>query len=111
PRTESKTGAGHRGFAVRGDPSLPFEEASRRRDFTVNALACDPATGEVLDAHGGVEDLHAGVLRAVDPQTLPEDPLRVWRAFQLAARLSFRVEPETASLMQRMVARGDLRPE
>jgi len=108
PRTESKTGAGHRGFAVRGDPSLPFEEASRRRDFTVNALACDPATGEVLDAHGGVEDLHAGVLRAVDPQTFPEDPLRVWRAFQLAARLSFRVEPETASLMKRMVARGDL---
>jgi tRNA nucleotidyltransferase (CCA-adding enzyme) len=108
PRTESKVGAGHRGFEVRGDPFLPFAEAARRRDFTVNALAVDPLGGDVLDAHGGLADLDARVLRAVDRRTFPEDPLRVWRAFQLAARLGFRVDTETIALMASMVARGDL---
>jgi tRNA nucleotidyltransferase (CCA-adding enzyme) len=108
PRTESKTGAGHRGFEVRGDPFLPFAEAARRRDFTVNAMAVDPLGGDVLDAHGGLADLDARVLRAVDRRTFPEDPLRVWRAFQLAARLGFGVDPDTVALMAAMVARGDL---
>lgn len=108
PRTESKVASGHRGFAVLGDPFLPFSEASRRRDFTVNAMAADPLTGEVLDAHGGLGDLAARALRAVDRATFVEDPLRVWRAVQLAARLAFRVEPATFALMRAMVARGDL---
>jgi tRNA nucleotidyltransferase (CCA-adding enzyme) len=108
PRSDSKTGAGHRGFAVQGDPFLEFEKASRRRDFTVNALACDPLTGEILDAHGGLDDLEQRALRAVDPRTFPEDPLRVWRAFQFAARLDFRLDPDTLLLLTSMVRRGDL---
>jgi len=108
PRSDSKTGAGHRGFAVQGDPFLDFAEASRRRDFTVNALACDPLTGEILDAHGGLDDLSHHTLRAVDPRTFPEDPLRVWRAFQFAARLDFRLDPDTFALLGAMVSRGDL---
>ena len=74
----------------------------------MNALACDPLTGELLDAHGGLNDLAARVLRAVDARTFPDDPLRAWRAFQLAARLSFDVEPATAALIAAMVDRGDL---
>ena len=108
PRSDSKTGAGHRGFAVQGDPLLDFAEASRRRDFTVNALACDPLNGEILDAHGGVDDLSRRTLRAIDPRTFPEDPLRVWRAFQFAARLEFALDPGTFALLQTMVGRGDL---
>jgi tRNA nucleotidyltransferase (CCA-adding enzyme) len=108
PRSDSKTGAGHRGFEVQGDPFLDFAEASRRRDFTVNALACDPLTGELLDAHGGLDDLAAGLLRAVDARTFPEDPLRVWRAFQFAARLGFRIHADTLALLSAMVRRGDL---
>lgn len=108
PRSDSKTGAGHRGFAVEGDPFLRFDEASRRRDFTVNALACDPLTGEILDAHGGLHDLASRSLRAIDARTFPEDPLRVWRAFQFAARLDFGVEPETLRLLKSMVGRGEL---
>jgi tRNA nucleotidyltransferase (CCA-adding enzyme) len=108
PRSDSKSGAGHRGFEVQGDPFLDFSEASRRRDFTVNALACDPLTGEILDAHGGLDDLGSRTLRAVDPRTFPEDPLRVWRAFQFAARLDFRVDPDTFTLLSNMVRRGDL---
>jgi tRNA nucleotidyltransferase (CCA-adding enzyme) len=108
PRSDSKSGAGHRGFTVVGDPFLSFAEASARRDFTVNALACDPVTGELLDAHGGLDDLAARMLRAVDPRTFPEDPLRAWRAFQLAARLSFDVDAATAALIASMVERGEL---
>jgi tRNA nucleotidyltransferase (CCA-adding enzyme) len=108
PRSDSKTGAGHRGFTVQGDPFLDFAEASRRRDFTVNALACDPLSGEILDAHGGLDDLSRRVLRAVDPRTFPEDPLRVWRAFQFAARLDFLLDPDTLSLLSSMVGRGAL---
>ena len=47
PRRESKTGRGHRGFEVTGDPNLPPEEAARRRDFTVNAIAWDPLDGQL----------------------------------------------------------------
>lgn len=108
PRSDSKTGAGHRGFTVSGDPFLGFSEASRRRDFTVNALACDPLTGDLLDAHGGLDDLGTRTLRAVDARTFPDDPLRVWRAYQLAARLAFRLDAETLELVTAMVRRGDL---
>ena len=108
PRTESKVASGHRGFTVLGDPFLPFPEAARRRDFTINALAADPLTGEILDGHRGLDDLAERALRAVDRATFVEDPLRVWRAVQLAARLAFRVEPGTVALMRAMVARGDL---
>jgi tRNA nucleotidyltransferase (CCA-adding enzyme) len=108
PRSDSKIASGHRGFAVLGDPFLDFREASRRRDFTVNALGCDPLTGEVLDAHGGLDDLASRTLRAVDPRTFPEDPLRVWRAFQLVARRDLRLDPETMHLLTSMVREGGL---
>lgn len=97
PRRESKTGAGHRGFAVIPDGSLGFAEASGRRDFTLNALMADPETGEVTDCHGGMADLEAGILRHTTA-AFSEDPLRVLRAVQLAARFGFRLAPETAAL-------------
>jgi tRNA nucleotidyltransferase (CCA-adding enzyme) len=97
PRRESKTGAGHRGFAVKPDPLLSDAEAAARRDFTLNAIALDPLTGELIDPHGGKRDLEAGVLRHTSAAFV-EDPLRVLRAFQLAARFDFTLAPETAEL-------------
>jgi tRNA nucleotidyltransferase (CCA-adding enzyme) len=97
PRRESKTGAGHRGFAVAPDPGLGDAEAAARRDFTVNSIAYDPASGAVIDPHGGRADLAARVLRHTSPAFV-EDPLRVLRAFQLAARFDFSLAPETAAL-------------
>lgn len=102
PRRDSKAGPGHRGIAVEGDPSLSVEEASRRRDFTINALLLDPSTGEVLDPHGGRRDLEARVLRAVDASTFGEDPLRALRAVQLAARFELSVEAGTVRLCASM---------
>ncbi len=98
PRTESKSGRGHRGFDVTGDPSLPLAEAARRRDFTVNAMAFDPLQKEHLDPHGGRADLEARRLRMVDPDTFGDDSLRVLRAVQLAARLEFDVDEPTRAV-------------
>lgn len=103
PRRESKTGAGHRGFAVIPDGALGFAEASARRDFTVNAIMIDPATGEVVDCHGGRRDLEAQVLRHTSP-AFSEDPLRPLRAVQFAARFGFTLAPGTALLCRRLAA-------
>ena len=97
PRRESKTGAGHRGFAIAPDPALSDADAAARRDFTLNAIAVDPFSGELIDPHGGQRDLQARVLRHTSAAFV-EDPLRVLRAMQLAARFDFTLAPETAAL-------------
>jgi len=98
PRTESKTGRGHKGFAVRGDPSLTPAAAARRRDFTINAIAWDPLTGEYIDPFDGRGDLGRQLLRAVDPTTFADDSLRVLRALQFAARFEFALDEPTKAL-------------
>lgn len=98
PRIESKIGRGHRAFAVTGDPDLEPEQAARRRDFTINAIAWDPLTDEYLDYFGGRRDLEHRILKAVDPSTFGEDSLRVLRGVQFAARFELQMEPGTRAL-------------
>lgn len=98
PRRDKKMGAGHRGFEVEGDPFASVEDASRRRDFTVNAILLDPLTGEILDPFGGREDLKRGVLRVTDAAHFAEDSLRVLRAIQFAARFEMKPAPETIEI-------------
>jgi tRNA nucleotidyltransferase (CCA-adding enzyme) len=98
PRRESKRGRGHKGFEVRGDPTMPIGEAARRRDFTINAIAWDPLTGEYDDAFDGRGDLERRVLRAVDPQTFGDDSLRVLRAIHFAARFELTLDEATRAL-------------
>ncbi len=98
PRSEVATGRGHKDFAVFVDPFLGAEKAARRRDFTVNAMMQDVLTGEVLDFFGGREDLARKRIRHVDDLTFTEDPLRVFRAAQFAARFGFTVAEETTAL-------------
>jgi tRNA nucleotidyltransferase (CCA-adding enzyme) len=102
PRRESKVGRGHRGFDVTGDPEMSPEEAARRRDFTINAIAWDPLTDEHVDPFKGRRDLENRVLRAVDPRTFGDDSLRVLRAVQFAARFEFTVERGTFELCRRL---------
>jgi tRNA nucleotidyltransferase (CCA-adding enzyme) len=102
PRRESKSGHGHRGFDVIGDPDLSIEEAARRRDFTINAIAWDPLTGEYIDPWNGRRDLETRVLRAVDPRTFGDDSLRVLRAMQFAARFELNLEPGTREICRRL---------
>lgn len=102
PRRESKSGRGHRGFVIEGDPSMSPEEAARRRDFTINAIIFDPLTNEIIDPYGGREDLKRRILRAVAADTFIEDSLRVLRAVQLAARFELTIEPLTQELCRSM---------
>jgi tRNA nucleotidyltransferase (CCA-adding enzyme) len=95
PRRESKTGRGHKGFTVAGDPALSLEEAARRRDFTINAISFDPLTNEYLDPFDGRADLAARRLRVVDAATFGDDSLRVLRALQFAARFELTLDDET----------------
>ncbi len=97
PRTESKTGPGHKGFAVTADPHLDFVSACRRRDFTVNAMLEDPLNGELIDPFNGQEDLQRGLLRHVS-SAFHEDPLRVLRAARFAARFGWKIHPQTAAV-------------
>jgi tRNA nucleotidyltransferase (CCA-adding enzyme) len=102
PRRESHQGP--RGMLLTPDPTMTPQEAATRRDYTINAMAYDPATGELLDFFGGQDDLNQGMLRHVGP-AFAEDPLRVLRGMQFAARWDFRMAPETAELC------AGLRPE
>lgn len=101
PRTESKRGRGHRGFEVEADPFLPIEAALRRRDFTINAMAWDPIQGRLIDPFEGLSDLRRGTLRAPS-QAFAEDPLRVLRGMQLAARFDLRLESGTREMCEAM---------
>ncbi len=98
PRRDSKSGRGHKGFIVTGDPDMTVAEAARRRDFTVNAISWDPLDDEYIDPFDGRGDIGRRALRAVDPQTFPDDSLRVLRAVQFAARLEFALDEPTAAL-------------
>lgn len=110
PRTDNKVGVGHADFRVAMDPRMSFKEAARRRDFTINTLAADPITGEILDSWGGLADLEAGVLRATDPELFVQDPLRGLRAMQLLARKAKTVAPDTVKLIRGMVDEFDHLP-
>lgn len=101
PRRESKTGPGHRGFAVEAHPDMDPAEAVLRRDFTVNAMLFDPLEEQLLDFAGGRQDLARGVLRHVSP-AFAEDPLRALRAARFVARYGWRIAPETGALCRQL---------
>jgi len=105
PRRETKLGTGHRGFAVAHDPDITLGEAAARRDFTMNAVYLDPLTGEVEDPFDGIGDLGRGVLRHTSPAFV-EDPLRVLRGVQLAARFDLVTAPETVRLCRSVAMEG-----
>lgn len=107
-RTEKKSGRGHKGFSVDFSPEVSLEEDLERRDLTINAMAEDPVTGEIIDPYGGMEDLSKHVLRHVSPAFV-EDPLRVFRVARFAARFrDFTVADETMGEMKRIVMAGEL---
>ena len=98
PRKDSKVDLGHKGFVVTGDPTMSVRDAAARRDLTINALAMDPLTGEVIDEYGGIADLQNGILRATDAGLFTDDPLRSLRVMQFAGRYGFTVDADTVEL-------------
>lgn len=102
PRRERKTGRGHKGFVIEGDPDMSFKEASKRRDFTINAILKDALTGEIIDCYGGRNDIESKILRIVSRDTFAEDSLRVLRAAQFAARFEFEIDNETKEICRKI---------
>lgn len=100
PRKESSTGMGHRDFLVDFDPQLPVAVDLGRRDFTMNAMARSLKDGQLIDPFNGEQDLKQGVLRQVFRECFKEDPLRLVRAVQFAARFHFTLEPDTLASMR-----------
>jgi tRNA nucleotidyltransferase/poly(A) polymerase len=82
------------------EPYIGINEALRRRDLRINAMALDPLSGELVDPWGGWEDLTKRQLGAVDPEGFAEDPLRVLRVARFAAALDFQVLAELVALCQ-----------
>lgn len=103
PRQEEKVTQGHKGFCVTLDGGLSFEEAAIRRDFTINAMGYDLKTKELLDPFKGRDDLKNRRLDVVNAQTFVEDPLRLYRAVQFAARFELETTPGLRDLAREMV--------
>ena len=108
PRREKKVGAGHKGFEVISDGFMSYFEASKRRDFTINALGYDIDKKEFLDPFAGLDDMREKVLRHIDDKTFGQDPLRVYRGVQFCARLEYEMYPNTKKLCMDMVEQGVL---
>jgi len=102
PRRDNKVGKGHADFEATLDINMDPEDAALRRDFTINSLALDPLTGEIIDPFGGLRDLDAGILRVTHPDTFMEDPIRPLRAMQLSARKCPNIDLGTMDLCRLM---------
>ena len=100
PRIETKVAKGHRGFNV----SLAKDEktASKRRDFTMNAMMQNIYSGEIIDFWGGMEDLKSKTIRVVNERSFTEDSLRVLRAVRFASRFGQKIEKRSMKLIGKM---------
>lgn len=97
-RTEIKTGLGHKNFKIEANNQITIEEDLRRRDITINAIAQNVLTGEIIDPYNGKKDIEKKLIRATS-ESFKEDPLRVYRVARLAAELEFDVEKNTLDMM------------
>jgi len=106
PRREVSTGPGHRDFAIVTSPDVSLEEDLGRRDFRMNMLARALPSGELIDPYGGVADIRARRIDIVRPRAFEEDPLRMLRAAQFAARFRYALSVQTVAAMRAAAARA-----
>lgn len=105
-RAERKTGQGYQGFEF-DTKGVTLIQDLGRRDLTVNAMAIDLDTGELIDPYGGQKDLANGILRHVS-DAFAEDPARVFRVAKFASRYGFTVHDDTIKLMTQIKDSGEL---
>ncbi len=99
PRRERSVGAGHRDFLIESGPDVTLEEDLGRRDFRMNMLARAIPSGRLVDPYDGVADIRARRIEILTPATFREDPLRMLRAAQFAARFEYTVTPALRQAM------------
>jgi len=100
-RTEKKNGTGHKSFEIHTNPNITIEEDLSRRDITINAIAKDVLTGEIIDPYNGKKDLENRIIRATTERFV-EDPLRVYRVARFSATFEFEVEKSTIELIKHL---------
>ena len=100
-RTEKKIGKGHKNFEITTGKNITIEEDLKRRDITINAVAKDVLTNEMIDPFDGVKDIKNRIIRAIGDSFL-EDPLRVYRVARFASELQFKVEEKTLKYMNEL---------
>ena len=93
PRREVSTGAGHRDFVIESGPEVPLIDDLARRDFRMNMIARSIADGKIIDPYHGRADIEARRIDILAKQTFQEDPLRMLRACQFAARFDYTLSP------------------
>ena len=98
-RTERKIGTGYRGFEITFAPSVTIEQDLFRRDTTINAMAIELLSGELVDPFGGREDVLNKKIRAVS-QHFTDDPVRALRAARQAAQFGFEICADTIEAMR-----------
>lgn len=98
-RRERKVSNGHKGFEILTDKSISIFDDLKRRDITINSMAIDVLTNELIDPLGGEKDINDKVIRATSP-AFSEDPLRAYRSARFAAKLKFGIEKDTLKLME-----------
>lgn len=97
-RHEKKIGLGHKEFEILTGKEITIEEDLKRRDITINSIAKDVLTGELIDPFGGIKDIEKKVIRATS-EAFMEDPLRVYRVARFASELEFDVDKKTIEMM------------
>jgi len=99
-RKETKVGPGHKNFTFETE-NITIHDDLARRDFTINSIAKDVLTGEIIDPFNGQKDIENKIIRATSSH-FSEDPLRVYRGAQFATRFNFRIDNDTKKLMKSM---------
>ena len=100
-RRETKIGKGHKEFVIETNEEITIEEDLKRRDITINSIAQDVLTKEIIDPFGGKEDLENKIIRATSSR-FSEDPLRVYRVARIASSLNFIVSRKTLNMMNKL---------
>lgn len=98
---KQNAGKGHKEFKIETNEDITIEEDLKRRDITINSIAQDVLTKEIVDPFGGQEDLENRIIRATS-QKFSEDPLRVYRVARIAAELDFTVSRKTLNMMNKL---------
>ena len=98
-RKERKSGIGHKEFEFLANPDITIEQDLARRDVTINSIAEDILTKELIDPFQGKQDIQKGILRKTT-KAFAEDPLRVYRVARFASTLEFKVEKNTLMAME-----------
>ncbi len=97
-RREKKSGRGHKEFEIVTDKNITIQDDLKRRDLTINSIAKNVLTNEIIDPFNGKKDIEEGIIRATS-KSFSEDPLRVYRAARFACKFNFKIERNTLKLM------------